>query len=222
MKIDINNIKSIIFDMDGVIFDTELVYLEIWSKVFEKYGYKLQKEVYAEVLGTGRENVKKVFLNNYGNELPIDKMYREKDEDLEKAVDKGIPLKQGAYEILSYLKNNNYKIALATSASKERALKQLRYADIEKFFDVIVSRDDVKETKPNPDIFLKAAKKLNVNPNECIVIEDSSAGIKAAFNAGMAGIHVVDLKEADEEILSKAYKSFNNLNEIRSELMNIK
>ena len=142
MKIDINNIKSIIFDMDGVIFDTELVYLEIWSKVFEKYGYKLQKEVYAEVLGTGRENVKKVFLNNYGNELPIDKMYREKDEDLEKAVDKGIPLKQGAYEILSYLKNNNYKIALATSASKERALKQLRYADIEKFFDVIKSRDD--------------------------------------------------------------------------------
>lgn len=218
MKIDINNIKSIIFDMDGVIFDTELVYLEIWSKVFEKYGYKLQKEVYAEVLGTGRENVKKVFLNNYGNELPIDKMYREKDEDLEKAVDKGIPLKQGAYEILSYLKNNNYKIALATSASKERALKQLRYADIEKFFDVIVSRDDVKETKLNPDIFLKAAKKLNVNPNECIVIEDSSAGIKAAFNAGMAGIHVVDLKEPDNEIIRNCYKSFNNLNDIRKEI----
>lgn len=218
MKIDINNIKSIIFDMDGVIFDTELVYLEIWSKVFEKYGYKLQKEVYAEVLGTGRENVKKVFLNNYGNELPIDKMYRKKDEDLEKAVDKGIPLKQGAYEILSYLKNNNYKIALATSASKERALKQLRYADIEKFFDVIVSRDDVKETKPNPDIFLKAAKKLNVNPNECIVIEDSSAGIKAAFNAGMAGIHVVDLKEPDNEIIRNCYKSFNNLNDIRKEI----
>ena len=218
MKIDINNIKSIIFDMDGVIFDTELVYLEIWSKVFEKYGYKLQKEVYAEVLGTGRENVKKVFLNNYGNELPIDKMYREKDEDLEKAVDKGIPLKQGAYEILSYLKNNNYKIALATSASKERALKQLRYADIEKFFDVIVSRDDVKETKPNPDIFLKAAKKLNVNPNECIVIEDSSAVFKAAFNAGMAGIHVVDLKEPDNEIIRNCYKSFNNLNDIRKEI----
>ena len=218
MKIDINNIKSIIFDMDGVIFDTELVYLEIWSKVFEKYGYKLQKEVYAEVLGTGRENVKKVFLNNYGNELPIDKMYREKDEDLEKAVDKGIPLKQGAYEILSYLKNNNYKIALATSASKERALKQLKQADIEKFFDVIVSRDDVKETKPNPDIFLKAAKKLNVNPNECIVIEDSSAGIKAAFNAGMAGIHVVDLKEPDNEIIRNCYKSFNNLNDIRKEI----
>ena len=165
MKLDINNIKAIIFDMDGVIFDTEVVYLELWSKAFEKYGYKLEKEIYSEVLGTGRENVKRVFLNNYGNELPIEIMYKEKDEGLRKAVDRGIPLKEGAYEILSYLKNNNYKIALATSAAKERALKQLRYADIESFFDTIVSRDDVKETKPNPDIFLKAAKRLNVNPD---------------------------------------------------------
>ena len=73
-------------------------------------------------------------------------------------------------------------------------------------------RDEVKETKPNPDIFLKTADKLSISPEQCIVIEDSSAGIEAAFNAGMIPIHVVDLKEADEEILSKAYKSFNNLN----------
>lgn len=218
MKLDINNIKAIIFDMDGVIFDTEVVYLELWSKAFEKYGYKLEKEIYSEVLGTGRENVKRVFLNNYGNELPIEIMYKEKDEGLGKAVDRGIPLKEGAYEILSYLKNNNYKIALATSAAKERALKQLRYADIESFFDTIVSRDDVKETKPNPDIFLKAAKRLNVNPDECIVIEDSGAGIKAAFNAGMTGIHIVDLKEADNEIIRSCYKSFNNLNDIKKEI----
>ena len=218
MKLDINNIKAIIFDMGGVIFDTEVVYLELWSKAFEKYGYKLEKEIYSEVLGTGRENVKRVFLNNYGNELPIEIMYKEKDEGLGKAVDRGIPLKEGAYEILSYLKNNNYKIALATSAAKERALKQLRYADIESFFDTIVSRDDVKETKPNPDIFLKAAKRLNVNPDECIVIEDSGAGIKAAFNAGMTGIHIVDLKEADNEIIRSCYKSFNNLNDIKKEI----
>ena len=104
-------------------------------------------------------------------------------------------------------KNNNFKIALATSAAKERALKQLKQADIEKFFDVIISRDDVKETKPNPEIFLKAAEKLNVLPSECIVIEDSSAGIRAAFNARMIAIHVVDLKEADEDILNHCYNS---------------
>ena len=80
----------------------------------------------------------------------------------------------------------------------------------------------MKETKPNPDIFLKAADKLMVKPEQCIVIEDSSAGIEAAFNAGMVPIHVVDLKEADEKILNNSYKSFNDLNEIRNELMSIK
>ena len=125
MKLNIDKIKAVIFDMDGVIFDTEMVYLDIWSKVFEKYGYKMTKEIYSSVLGTGRENVKKVFLSNFGSDLPIDIMYKEKDEELAKAVEKGIPLKNGAYEILTYLRENNFKIALATSAVKERAIKQL-------------------------------------------------------------------------------------------------
>ena len=76
-----------------------------------------------------------------------------------------------------------------------------------------------KETKPNPEIFLKAAEKLNVLPSECIVIEDSSAGIRAAFNARMIAIHVVDLKEADEDILNNCYNSYKNLNEIQKVLI---
>ncbi|WP_297994778.1 HAD family phosphatase [uncultured Clostridium sp.] len=222
MNLNINKIKAIIFDMDGVIFDTEMVYLKVWSKVFEKYGYKMTKEIYTSVLGTGRENVKKVFVNNYGSNLPIDDMYKEKDENLAKEIEKGVALKAGAYEILKYLKENDFKIALATSAISKRAFKQLKQANIYKFFDAVVCRDEVEKTKPNPDIFLKAADKLNVNKSECIVIEDSSAGIKAAFNAGMIPIHVIDLKDADSDILEMAYKSFNNLNDIKNELINLK
>ena len=221
MNLETDKIKAVIFDMDGVIFDTEMVYLRVWSEVFEKYGYKMTKDIYASVLGTGRENVKKVFLDTFGDELPIDDMYIEKDENLAIAIEKGVPLKSGVHEILKYLKDNDFKIALATSAVSERAFKQLRQGNIEKFFNVVVCRDEVRETKPNPEIFLKAAKKLMVEPNECIVIEDSSAGIEAAFNAGMIPIHVVDLKDADENILKNCYKSFNNLNEIRNELVNI-
>ncbi|WP_207745966.1 HAD family phosphatase [Clostridium sp. D53t1_180928_C8] len=221
MNLEISKIKAVIFDMDGVIFDTEMVYLSVWSEVFEKYGYKMTKDIYASVLGTGRENVKKVFLNAFGDELPIDDMYIEKDENLAMAIEKRVPLKSGVHEILKYLKNNDFKVALATSAVSERAFKQLRQGNIEKFFNAVVCRDEVRETKPNPEIFLKAAEKLMVEPSECIVIEDSSAGIEAAFNAGMIPIHVVDLKEADENILKNCYKSFNNLNEIRNELVNI-
>ena len=124
--------------------------------------------------------------------------------------------------ILKYLKENDFKIALATSAISKRAFKQLKQANIYKFFDAVVCRDEVEKTKPNPDIFLKAADKLNVNKSECIVIEDSSAGIKAAFNAGMIPIHVIDLKDADSDILEMAYKSFNNLNDVKNELINLK
>lgn len=222
MKKHIEKAKAVIFDMDGVLFDTENVYLDVWSKVFEKYGYTMTKEIYSSVLGTGRENVKKTFLNYFRNDLPIDAMYKEKDENLAIVIDKGVSLKKGANELLIYLKENKYKIALATSATRNRALQQLGQADIEKYFDAIVTKDDIKETKPNPEIFLKAAKKLFMSPNDCIVIEDSSAGIKAAFNAEITSIHVVDLKEADDEIIELCYRSFKNLNEVQKEIEYLK
>lgn len=209
------NIKAVIFDMDGVIFDTERIYLEDWTKVFEKYGYKMIKEVYISIMGTGRKNVKEVFRNEFGQDLPIEEMYIEKDALLFEAIESNkVPLKEGAVEILNFLGNNGYKIALATSAKRDRLDKQLKGANIQDKFGAIVCGEDVVNSKPNPDIFLKAAEILSVKPEECIVIEDSPAGIKAAYNAGMIGLHVEDLKEADEEILKYCYKNFKNLNEI--------
>lgn len=209
------NIKAILFDMDGVIFDTERIYLEDWTKVFEMYGYKMIKEIYISVMGTGREAVKKTFKNQFGQDLPIDKMYIDKDALLFEAIENNkIPLKNGAIEILDFLRDNGYKIALATSAKRERLEKQLQGACIKEKFDAIVCGDDVSNSKPNPEIFLKAAQKLLVEPKDCIVIEDSPAGIKAAYNAGMIGFHVEDLKEADTEILKYCYKNFKNLLEI--------
>ena len=208
-------IKAVLFDMDGVIFDTERVYLEDWTKVFEKYGYNMIKEVYISVMGSGRNNVKDVFRNKFGQELPIEEMYIEKDALLFEAIESNkIPLKEGVIEILDFLGNNGYKMGLATSAKRARLDKQLKSASIENKFDTTVSGEDVVNSKPNPDIFLKAAEKLSVRPEECIVIEDSPAGIRAAYNAGMMGLHVEDLKEADEDILKHCYKNFKNLIEI--------
>ena len=109
-----NNIKGLLFDMDGVLFDTERVYLNTWIKVFHKYGYEMSKDVYISVMGTGRENVKKVFLDAFGQDLPIDEMYKEKDEQLLSVVRKGqVPLKLGAKELLEAAREKGYKIALA-------------------------------------------------------------------------------------------------------------
>ncbi|WP_308779411.1 HAD family phosphatase [uncultured Clostridium sp.] len=219
MQQNIDKLNTVIFDMDGVLFDTEKVYLDVWTKVFEKHGYKITKEIYCKVIATGRENVKKVFKEEFGEKLPIEEMYKEKDKALEEEIKKGIPIKDGAYELLKYLKYKKYKLALATSASRERMVKQLNQSNFKHIFDAVVCRDDVKKTKPNPEIFLKAAKKLKVNPQECIVIEDSSAGVEATYKGKMTPIHVVDLKEADEKIKSYSYRSFNSLYEIKGYFM---
>jgi beta-phosphoglucomutase len=215
MQFNMDKVETVIFDMDGVLFDTERVYLNVWTRVCKNYGYKMTKDIYCKVIATGRENVKKVFKKEFGNDIPIEKMYKEKDNALAKEIERKIPLKEGAYEFLTYLRENKYKVALATSASKERMEKQLEQCNIKYLFDEVVCRDDVKETKPNPEIFIKAANKLKVNPENCIVIEDSSAGVKAAYKGNMIPIHVVDLKEADEEIEKYCYKSFNSLIEVK-------
>ena len=211
--------KAVIFDMDGVIFDTEKVYLDIWIEVFEKYGYKMTKELYVNVMGTGRKNVIKTFLENFGDDLPIEKMYEEKDNQLFYIIEnQGIPLKEGVKELFSMLKEKNYKIALATSAKRERVEKQIKDKWLKESFDAIVCGDDVEKGKPSPDIFLKAAKKIDVEPENCFVVEDSPAGIKAAFSGGMKGIHVEDLNAADEDILKYCEKNFKNLQEIKEYL----
>ncbi|MFY9533573.1 HAD family hydrolase [Clostridium sp.] len=211
--------KAVIFDMDGVIFDTERVYLEILKIVFVNYGYKVTKELYITVMGTGRKNVIKTFLENFGDDLPIEKMYEEKDNQLFYIIEnQGIPLKKGVKELFSMLKEKNYKIALATSAKRDRVEKQIKDKWLKESFDAIVCGDDVEKGKPSPDIFLKAAKKIDVEPENCFVVEDSPAGIKAAFSGGMKGIHVEDLKVADEDILKYCEKNFKNLQEIKEYL----
>ena len=208
--------------MDGVIFDTEREYLKEWNKIFEKYGYEMKKEIYVSVMGRGRKKVKEIFKENFGDDLPIEEMYIEKDKMLKEAIENNeVPLKQGALELLEFLKKNGYKTALATSAKKDRVKSQVTHAKMNNLFDAIVCADDIVNSKPNPEIFLKAAEKVNIKPENCIVIEDSEAGIRAAFNAGMIAFHVKDLKEADENIMKYCDKNFENLIEIKKYIENM-
>ncbi|MGL4772529.1 MAG: HAD family hydrolase [Clostridium sp.] len=209
------NIKAVIFDMDGVIFDTERVYLENWQKVCKKYGYNMTKELYVQVMGTGRDNVKKVFKENFGQNIPIEDMYKEKDYELLKQLNEdGVPVKEGALEVIKYLKDNNYKLAIATSAKKDRAMKHIKDCNLEEYFDCIICGEDVENKKPNPEIFLKAARELMIPKENCIVIEDSEAGIRAAYNGGIRAIHIPDLREVDDNIRELSHKVFNKIIEV--------
>ena len=203
---------TIIFDMDGVIFDTERIYRDIWIEIYARHGYTMTNDIYKTLIGRDRKSIIDILKKRYGENYKGMEIFDECDYNLKKVIDDGkVPLKYGALEIFKYLKNNNYKMAIATSSPKTKLEMQLKIHALEDIFDAIICADDVTKSKPDPEIFLVAAKKLNSEPCDCIVIEDSPAGIKAAFNAGMTAIHVEDLVEADDDIKNYSEKQFKNL-----------
>jgi beta-phosphoglucomutase family hydrolase len=213
------NIECVIFDMDGLILDTERLSFEAWQKILKKYGQVMTQEIYTTLMGITYENVINKLIEIYGRELPIAEIYAEKNRDVLKVInDNGVPVKPGIYELLDFLVERNYKLALATSTSRDKAVNLLEKVGIKDKFRVMVFGDEVVNSKPDPEIFLKAAEKLGVNPEKCIVLEDSPAGIEAAYRAGMKGINIPDLKIPDEKIKKFAHKIFESLLDVRDYL----
>lgn len=193
-------LEAVIFDMDGVLVDTETVTFDQFKKILNKNNYQIEKEFYLTLIGKNQKMISEILTNHYGANYPYDKISDELISQLNKLVDiKGVDVKKGVYELIDYLKDNNIKIAVATSSKRERAEKVLSKIEILDKINYVICGDEIINSKPDPEIFLKAANKLNVDSSTCIVIEDSDAGIQAAYKAGMLPIHVPDMKELDDE-----------------------
>ena len=210
------NIKAFIFDMDGLILDTERIAFKSYKEALKEYGYDFTEAFFLTLIGTNVKLTKELCLNRYGSWFPFDLLHENHNKITEEYIKKnGVPLKEGVNELIDYLKENDYKIALATSSDREKAEYLLELVKIKDKFDYIICGNDIVNSKPNPEIFLKAAENLKVEPKECIVIEDSKFGVKAAVNAGMKAINVPDMKMPDSEVKSMAFKKFNNLLEVK-------
>ncbi len=196
-------IEAVLFDMDGLIFDTESVWKDAFYKSNEKFGLNLSEEYrQKEMAGRQEVDIREMMKKQFPN-VDID-TYREYMRDLvfEEIKSSKKLLKTGFLEIVKALKESGIKIALATSSGLDRCDILFKNASIEykTLFDAITTKEEVKKGKPNPEVFLKAAAKLGVNPKNCVVLEDSILGIKAAHNAGAIPVMVVDLIEPDDEI----------------------
>lgn len=207
-------IMGIIFDMDGVIIDSNHIHYENWSDVFKKrYRKSIHEKDFAEHLGESpKEFTENMFRladvdDSYDSVFPFvrENYFRLKEK---------IILKKGIREALIRLKKD-YRIALATGAGKESALDTVVTFGISEYFDCIVAGDEVKRAKPDPEIFLKAAEMLKLKPSECAVIEDAKMGIIAAKKAGMTAVSIPDefTKHQDHSIADIHLKSISDLDE---------
>lgn len=195
-------IKGAIFDMDGTMFDTEALSLEGWLCAAEKYHYPITKEVVDQIRGTNIMYSRALFAKLYGDTVDYDIARLTRTKYIEGYIEEhGVPVKEGLFELLEYLKQHHIKIAVATSTQKEAAEKYFKLANVYEYFDALVYGDMVTKGKPNPDIFQLAAKKLGLCEKECVVFEDSPNGIMAANAAGCKVIAIPDLTPIEGEIL---------------------
>jgi len=197
-------IKAVIFDMDGVIVDSEYYHYIVEKRILKKIGIDLSFEEAKKHAGMKTETFFRKILENHKKKADINELVKEKQKlviDILKKRAKPIP---GSIKLINLLKKNKIKLGIASSGKRERVEIILSKFKIRNKFDVVVTAEDVEHGKPDPEIFLLASKKIGIKPEECIVIEDSTNGVKAAKKAGMKCIGFVsknsgkqDLSEAD-------------------------
>ena len=204
--------KAVIFDMDGVIFDSERLVLDCWEKVGEKYHLANIREVFIECIGTNKEKTKEIVYEHYGESFAYDKFSKEASLIFHDVVNSdGLPVKNGVRELLEYLKQNEVPVGLASSTRLAVVEEELKQAGLYDYFQVVVGGDQLKRSKPHPDIYLMACEKMKVQPKDAYAIEDSYNGIRAAYSAGMIPVMVPDILPATEEMQKMSAIVLKNL-----------
>ena len=198
--------QAVVFDMDGVIFDTERLFIEFWKEVAKKHNIPNVEHTCIQCLGTNRVRTREIFLENYGADFPFDP-YRAEVTELFNTHYKGVPLptKPGIRELLNYLQEQDIKVGLASSTAQHLVRDEIGTAGLLPYFQTLVCGDMVEHSKPAPDIFLKACEILNADPTKFIAIEDSFNGIRSAHCAGMTPIMVPDQVQPTDEIRTLAF-----------------
>lgn len=209
-----NHIKAIVFDMDGVILDTETMVDKSWIIAAKEFNLPQIQDAMIACLGTNKNDTLDILNKKYGHLCnPQDFLSRASELFHKLEFEEGIALMPYAKECLEYLKPK-YRIALASSTRNELVIRQLKNANVLEFFEVIVTGDMVLHSKPDPEIYLKACEELNIPPENCIAIEDSPNGLKSAFFAGLNTIMVPDKIQPNEELNQFIWKKCDSLKKV--------
>lgn len=208
-------IKAVIFDMDGLMIDSERVTFEEYQRKLTALGYHdFDEALYKQCLGKNKQGICQVFLDHYGCDFPMQEVWDEVHEWIDERLGNQVPKKEGLDALLNYLKKQGYATMVATSSARARVDTILKTAQLTAYFDGSICGDEVTHGKPDPEIFLKACQKLKVLPPQALVLEDSEAGIKAAYQGGIRVICIPDMKYPEPQFEAMADKLLPSLQEV--------
>lgn len=208
-------IKAFIFDMDGVLIDTEKLFFIYWRQAARDCGYEMTEEQALSLRSLAGKFAAPLFKEWYGEAADYQACRRRRMELMNEHIAKyGIEKKAGVDELMTYLKQQNLKISLATATDFERATRYLKMLDLLHYFDKITCATMVENGKPYPDVYLAAVAELGFVPEECVAVEDSPNGVTSAFRAGCKVIMVPDLTQPDEQLQQKLYRKCDSLTAI--------
>lgn len=208
------NPAAVIFDMDGLMLETEIIYYRAWKDAAAELGYQIDDALFHDMVGVRTEECDRILLDQMQNDFPMDRFRLRREERWhELAEGEGIALKPGLSELLDLLDARGIPKAVATSSTRPEAEHSLTITGLRTRFPVVVSGDEVANSKPAPDIFLAAAAALGVDPAHCVAFEDSSAGAIAASSAGMRTYVVPDLMQPSAAARAVATDVFSSLHQ---------
>jgi HAD superfamily hydrolase (TIGR01509 family) len=205
-------IRAVIFDMDGLMLDTEPLYRAAWQRASVDCGYVLSDAAYARLAGRNKGDAENLLAKEFGRGFPLERFQVACSKfDAEEFSRSPIPKKSGLDELLALLDSKHLPKAVATSTERERALGYLSRAGLLDRFDAIAAGDEVRKGKPSPDLFALAAHRLGVPNSECLVLEDAEPGVRAARSARMRVYLVPDLVQPAPAVKELANATFDSL-----------
>lgn len=203
---------AVIFDMDGIIFDSERLVLDCWERIGEKYGIPDIGEVFMRCIGTNRVRTRQIVDEHYGKTFPYEKFSAESSALFHEMTEKeGLPIKAGVREILTYLREEKIPLGLASSTRIAVVTQELKDAGLYEYFQTVVGGDLLENSKPAPDIYLMTCERMGVLPEKTYAIEDSYNGVRSAYSAGLHPIMVPDMLPATEEMRNLSEAVFKDL-----------
>lgn len=206
---------AVVFDMDGTLLDTEMVFKQIVYEVSARLGFEMTEHVHLAMVGSSHEATSRLLVEAYGVSFPYAVFDAQCRALMHERMAQNVPVKSGVHEMLAELKGRRIPAAVATSSRSPHALGHLRTAGLIDMFAAIVTRDDVVNPKPHPEPYLTAAGLLGIRPRDCLAVEDSHSGVRAAHAAGMQTIMVPDLVRPSDEIARLCAAVMESLHQLR-------